>query len=500
MNTYEHPDGMIKMAYDSDPQPLVSLHCGLATLNTFTDTNSEKKKAYTSAPSFYVPNSDYSRMLPMQYPVSSFPKILSDQPEREEKSTKQLLMTASQQIGHPGLINTPPPAADEGVIPGSLKSSPWSAPKSSAKPRVSRTPRIQRRAKKMRERSKPNVTAPLSESTKHMTHIPLRDMESWVHRPIKIRMQEVARRNGRVARPMNSFMLYRSAYAERAKQLITETNHQKVSEAAGESWKIESREIREKYELLASIEKNNHLKAHPGYKFSPSKKDKNPDEVRSEPDPERGPSPTSSPSFAQSGRGMSCGVESGGWDSRDYTPFDQDHGLPSGNYLSSSWQTGHPGRPFSNMDEAAHHYIPSSVSAGVVNLQELQYSSSTALAGLPGGTHHDLLQPPTSIPTPGSFTDGQLDPQLLKRDTGSPAQVYHHNGAYHPMWQEGPAYLSATASMPSNPVPYSVAGYQPSMQTLLDNRESWESSQETHVDGSNGGDFDHWINPHPTGY
>ncbi|OJJ82121.1 HMG-box domain-containing protein [Aspergillus glaucus CBS 516.65] len=413
-------------------------------------------------------------MLPMQYPIA----------------------------GHPGLINTPPPTADESVVPGGLGStSPWSVPKpSSAKPRVSRAPRIQRRNKKLKERSKPTVTAPLSESTKHMTHIPLRDMESWVHRPIKTRMQEVAKRNGSVARPMNSFMLYRSAYAERAKQLITETKHQKVSEAAGESWKIESRETREKYELLASIEKSNHLKAHPGYKFSPSKKDKSPDEVRSEPGPEQRPSPMSSPSFAQSGRGMSCGVESGGWDSRDFTPFDQDHGLPSASYLSSSWQTGHPGRPFTGMDEAAHHYIPSSVPAGLVNLQELQYSSSTALAGLPGGTHHDLLQPQTSIPTPGSFTDGQLDPQLLKRDTASPAQVYHHNGAYHPMWQEGPTYLPATTSMPSNAVPYTIAGYQPGMQTLLDNRESWESSQEANVDGPNGGDFDHWINPHPTGY
>jgi len=152
------------------------------------------------------------------------------------------------------------------------------------------------------------------------------------------------------------------------------------------------------------------------------------------------------------------------------------------------------------MDEAAHHYIPSSIPAGVVNLQELQYSSSTALAGLPGGTHHDLLQPQNPIPTPGPFTDGQLDPQLLKHDTASPTQVYHHNGAYHPMWQEGPAYLSATTSMPPNAVSYSVAGYQPGMQTLLDNRESWESSQETNIDGPDGGDLDHWINPHPTGY
>lgn len=75
-HSYEHPDSTVKMAYDSDTQPLVSLHqCLFATLGTFTDHSQKKKKkkqAYTSAPSFYVPNSDYSRMLPMQYPVSLF--------------------------------------------------------------------------------------------------------------------------------------------------------------------------------------------------------------------------------------------------------------------------------------------------------------------------------------------------------------------------------------------------------------------------------------------
>ena len=131
-------------------------------------------------------------------------------------------------------------------------------------------------------------------------------------------------------------------------------------------------------------------------------------------------------------------------------------------------------------------------------MQEMQYSSSTALAGLPGGTHHDLLQPQTSIPTPGSYTDGQLDPQLLKRDTASPAQIYH-NGPYPPMWQDGNCYMPATTSIPSNPVQYPVPGYQPGIQTLLDSREPWESSQETSIEGS-GGDFEHWINPHPTGY
>lgn len=404
-------------------------------------------------------------------------------------------LTMVSKIGHPGLqVNTPPPAADEGVVPSSLDStsSIWSAPKASpAKSRVSRPPKVHRRAKKMRERSKAKVHAPLSESTRHLTHIPIRDMESWVYRPIEDRMREVERRNGRVARPMNSFMLYRSAYAERAKELNSQNNHQVVSETAGDSWKLESRQIREKYEILASIEKKNHLKAHPGYKFSPSKKDKQPDEERSEPDADIEQSPMSSPSFIQGGRGISCGVESAGWDGRE------DHGLPSASYLSSSW-TSHPGRSFSGMvssPEPSAHYIPSSFPPGVLSLQELQYSSSTALAGLPGGTHHDLLQPQTSIPTPGSYTEGPLDPRLLKGDPSSPTHMYP-NGAYPSMWQEG--YFPATTSMPSNTVPYTMSGYQPGMQTLLNNRESWESSQETNLESSGG--FDHWINPHPTGY
>lgn len=383
----------------------------------------------------------------------------------------------------------------------------WPAPKPKA--RVNRPPKIHRRAKKLKERSKVKVSTPLSESTRHLTHVPIRDMDNWVHRSISDRMQEVTKRQGRVARPMNSFMLYRSAYADRAKELSSQNNHQVVSETAGDSWKIESKEIREKYESLANIEKSNHLKAHPGYKFSPSKKDKQPDEERTEPDPEQAPSPISSPSFIQQGgRGVSCGVESNSWDNRDFTPFDQDHGLPSASYLSSSWQASHPDKSFSGIlqsssEPAAHYMQPPSISPGVLNMHDLQYSSSAALTGLPGGTHHDLLQPQTSLAPPASYADGQLDPQLLKRDSSSSAQVYH-NEPYPSMWQISPpsnCYMPATTSMPPNTVPYSIPNYhQPGMQTLLENREAWNPNQEATTLEGPGGEFDHWIGPHQTGY
>ncbi|KAI5296163.1 hypothetical protein KEM52_005367 [Ascosphaera acerosa] len=117
----------------------------------------------------------------------------------------------------------------------------------------------------------PELTAPLSELTKHMTHIPVRDMEAHAHRSLEVRLKEVEKKNGKIARPMNSFLLYRSAYAERTKEWCSKNNHQIVSRVSGASWPLETPEIREKYEQLAIIERENHKKAHPDYKFSPNK-------------------------------------------------------------------------------------------------------------------------------------------------------------------------------------------------------------------------------------
>jgi hypothetical protein len=121
------------------------------------------------------------------------------------------------------------------------------------------------------DRSKtPQLTAPLSVLTKDM-EVPMKDMDEWVHRPADVRRQEVEKRNGYVTRPMNSFMLYRSAYAERTKQWCLQNNHQIVSSVSGESWPMEPPEVREQFNEWAKIERANHAAAHPDYKFSPSK-------------------------------------------------------------------------------------------------------------------------------------------------------------------------------------------------------------------------------------
>lgn len=138
--------------------------------------------------------------------------------------------------------------------------------------RVLRPTRKRKSGVEKSERPKlPKLTKPLSELTRDYDELPIKNMDSWVHRSAEVRKQEVEKRNGYITRPMNSFMLYRSAFAERTKMWCLQNNHQVVSSVSGESWPLEPVAIRDKYNELAKIERTNHQSAHPGYKFSPSK-------------------------------------------------------------------------------------------------------------------------------------------------------------------------------------------------------------------------------------
>ncbi|GAB7365528.1 hypothetical protein MBLNU230_g6601t1 [Neophaeotheca triangularis] len=147
------------------------------------------------------------------------------------------------------------------------------SPFSVSKSRVSKSPMPRSRKKKASKLDKsktPKLTAPLSILTKDM-EVPVRDIGAWVNRPAEVRRQEVEKRNGYVTRPMNSFMLYRSAYAERTKAWGLQNNHQVVSSVSGESWPMEPQEVRDQFNEWAKVERANHQAAHPEYKFSPSK-------------------------------------------------------------------------------------------------------------------------------------------------------------------------------------------------------------------------------------
>ena len=101
-----------------------------------------------------------------------------------------------------------------------------------------------------------------------MTDIPVKDTEVWVNRSVEDRREE-AKKDNFIKRPSNSFILYRSAYADRARAWEKSPNHQKISSLAGESWAMEPPEIRKQFDAWAKIERDNHAKAFPDYKFQP---------------------------------------------------------------------------------------------------------------------------------------------------------------------------------------------------------------------------------------
>jgi hypothetical protein len=354
------------------------------------------------------------------------------------------------------------------------------------KAKLSRTPR-ERNNRARRGTSTKNdspLSAPLSELTAHMTNVPLRDMDAWVHRSTEVRLQEKIDK-GKVARPMNSFMLYRSAYAERSKRLLSQNNHQVVSSTAGKSWKMEPAHIRDKYEELAKIEREAHSRAHPTYKFKPNKGPPTTTRRRGDLTP---PTSTASGPYDDTpspfttwedeyslvppmhGRTQSFEYPTS---SRASTPFSSpDSFIGQGGYLASSWNTSHPGmstvHPHAlNMGylEDVHFRRDSPVP------QEVHYGASNGLAGLPGGAHAELLQPQAVYPLPGHVAEGHMDPQLLNYQSdampipGSNGQVYSTSEFQAPSeftpWEEVP-------SDHSSPMPYPTShmadDYLPGMQ------------------------------------
>lgn len=71
---------------------------------------------------------------------------------------------------------------------------------------------------------------------------------------------------------MNSFMLYRTAYKERIKKWGQQgDNNQLISKVAGLSWPLEPQQTKDFYAECALVERDNHAKAFPNYKFAPNK-------------------------------------------------------------------------------------------------------------------------------------------------------------------------------------------------------------------------------------
>jgi hypothetical protein len=153
-------------------------------------------------------------------------------------------------------------------INGSYRTDSLQAPKT-------RQARSRSKSPVRKQPKKPKTTValqgPLSELTEHMKDVHLKDLEVWVHRSAEDRRKEARARKGYITRPMNAFILYRSAYADRTKAWCSENNHQVVSKVCGASWALEDEKIKTYYKNLYEIEKENHALAFPEYKFSPAK-------------------------------------------------------------------------------------------------------------------------------------------------------------------------------------------------------------------------------------
>uniref|UniRef100_A0A093V3V0 HMG-box protein STE11 n=1 Tax=Talaromyces marneffei PM1 TaxID=1077442 RepID=A0A093V3V0_TALMA len=319
------------------------------------------------------------------------------------------------------------------------------------KVRVLKTPRVRSRPKtaKVDKNSEIDLPAPLSQLTQHMHHVPIKDIEAWVNRSADVRHREAAQKNGKIARPMNSFIMYRSAYAERVKEWCSQNNHQFISCLAGASWPIEPPEIREKYKLLALVERDNHQKAHPQYKFAPRKTQTPPCKKRAIKD--NNGSDTDDAGY-QLGSTASPNPHNlvkmkSEFDSRESTPYDEEtlcpesiHAqwpMPIGQALPSLLMPPHKKQHqdayymnthelFPNMIQSSDDFYATARPTGYVINNG--YSASNSLASI----NQELLRPygsnssaaSTSTANSGNYNhsngtavtrmdDSQLDPQLV---------------------------------------------------------------------------------------
>lgn len=339
------------------------------------------------------------------------------------------------------------------------------SPFSTSKSRISKSPapRSKREKKSKVDKSKmPKLTAPLSVLTKDMS-IPIKDIEAYVNRPVEDRMKEKEKNNGYITRPMNSFILYRSAYSERTKAWCAQNNHQIVSSVSGESWPMEPDEIRNQFNEWAKIERQHHQEAHPNYKFSPSKstnkrrkdemsEDGEPSDLDGDPDGEYRGGRNVRQRRHDRAAAEAYLPSTVGFDSHPY------YGHQLSGYEQSHYQYANPGRPLPSNVAFDHNGIPYNpqtdtyIQGGMRQQQQYPYM-------------HEM--PAARVPTPGSLNGqqslggyglpgGQMPAEDIfsSSRTSTPMQHYQQYGQpNYPQYygQYPPTYQSI--QMPPTPQP-----------------------------------------------
>lgn len=76
---------------------------------------------------------------------------------------------------------------------------------------------------------------------------------------------------GKISRPLNSYMLYRKAYQQVARRVLSNDQQQFASQIVGISWnQYESPTVKSEFKALARIDHQMHHKAFPSYKYTPT--------------------------------------------------------------------------------------------------------------------------------------------------------------------------------------------------------------------------------------
>lgn len=324
------------------------------------------------------------------------------------------------------------------------------------------TPRKAAKGKKKypMDKSKiPQLTEPLSELTKDLEHIPIRDMLAWGNRSKEERDKDIGK-VGRIPRPMNSFMLYRSAYSDRCKIWCAQNNHQVVSTVCGQSWALESPEIRRLYGEYAQIERDSHAKAYPDYRFTPAKATKKGrkrrklsqvEEVEEEPSDLEDADLDYQPSAVKQGKSRARAPGPVSTFPVNLTPS-REHRYYSNEGENgrerSTFQYSNPGKvaplPLQQQDLTGQYFQSTTVSnaQGQDHVQDVivrrtdapgpQYGHHPPVVGLPGQKHYELLDGQLfesgNGPVAGAPLD--LDPMLTQNnhyDNSSVGFVHDQN-------------------------------------------------------------------------
>lgn len=288
-------------------------------------------------------------------------------------------------------------------------------------------------------------------------------------------------------------MLYRSAYAERVKEYCREGNHQIISQVTGASWAMEPQEIKELYEKFADIDRENHQKAHPDYKFAPNKngpasrKRKGQDDEDDQTDWEDRDYDAGGSNAKRSRYGQS--VESR---SHSSTPFEtmgqpaygavtQRHPVNPSSYHASNPRSMPPLNP---TDIDNHYYeqwaTPYSTNIEDVHVRRVQnpgaiqydHPGDQSLVGLPHSHLPTDILPRSDYDIPQPVHIDPLDPRLSQYGAYDPYAQYEVVDPARPV-EERYDY-GQDEVFPAPPYLYTEGSAHPGMATLTSSRGPWD--------------------------